>query len=115
VARLKVSYWSSSDCKYLVADDVGAAEGRWLNEAVVLVLCVPAGSVGVVVHPLWGGTGNGLAVGGDALDVAVSRDGGHDSESCEDGSGAGGIHLDRHEGDGYWCKVEMCFEDSRIV
>jgi hypothetical protein len=48
-----------------VADDVGAAERRGLDEAVVLVHGVPAGGLVVVVLPLGGGTGNGLAVGGD--------------------------------------------------
>lgn len=81
---------------YLVADDVAVAVGVRSNEAVVLVLRVPARGVGLVVDPVGGGAVNGLAVGGDALNVAVGRDGGNSSKSCEDGSSAGGIHLDRH-------------------
>jgi hypothetical protein len=79
-----------------VADDVGAAERRWLDEAVVLVHGVPAGGLVVVVLPLGGGTGNGLAVGGDFANMTMGVDGGHGSESREDGSSAGGVHLDRH-------------------
>lgn len=81
---------------YLVADDVAVAVGVRSNEAVVLVLRVPARGVGLVVDPVGGGAVNGLAVGGDALNVAVGRDGGNSSKSCEDGSSAGGVHLDRH-------------------
>jgi hypothetical protein len=79
-----------------VADDVGAAERRGLDETVVLVGGVPTGSAGVVVLPLRSGTGDGLAVGGDLADVAVSVDGGHNSKSREDGSSAGSVHLDGH-------------------
>lgn len=84
------------DEAYLVADDVCVAEGRRLNEAVVLVHCVPARGVLLVVNPLRGGSLDGLAVSGDALNVTVGGNGGHDSESCEDRSSAGGSHLDRH-------------------
>ena len=68
---------------------------------IVLVLGVPAGGIGLVVDPLGGGACNGLTVGGDALDVTVSRNSGDNSKSCEDGSSAGGVHLDRHV-DGWW-------------
>jgi hypothetical protein len=84
-----------------VADDVGAAERRGLNETVVLVGGVPTGGAGVVVLPLRSGAGDGLAVGSDLADVAVGVDGGHNSKSCEDGSSAGGVHLDRH-GESCW-------------
>ena len=63
---------------------------------IVLVLGVPAGSVGLVVDPLGGGVVNGLAVGSDTLDVTVSRDGRNDSNGREDSSSAGGVHLERH-------------------
>jgi hypothetical protein len=63
---------------------------------VVLVLRVPTGSVGLVVDPLGGGAVNGLAVGSNALHVTVSRDSRDNSNSCEDGSSAGGVHLERH-------------------
>jgi hypothetical protein len=79
-----------------VADDVGAAERRGFNEAVVLVGSVPTGGAGVVVLPLRSGTGDGLAVSGDLADVSVGVDSGHNSKSREDGSSAGGVHLDRH-------------------
>ena len=89
-------------CKYLVADDVGVAERRRLNETVVLIGRVPAGSVVVVVLPLGSGARNGLAVSGDLGDVTVSRDGGHGSDSRKDGSSAGSVHLDRHFESGWW-------------
>ena len=66
---------------------------------VVLVLRVPAGGrgrVGLVVEPVGAGTVNGLAVGSDALDVTVSRNSREDGKSCENGSSADGVHLDRH-------------------
>ena len=63
---------------------------------VVLVLRVPAGSVGLVVDPFGSGALNGLAVGSNALHVTVSRDSRDNSKSCEDSSSAGGVHLDRH-------------------
>lgn len=84
-----------------MADDVAGAVGRGSNETVVLVLGVPARGVGLVVDPVGVGAINGLAVGGDALNEAVSRDRGHDGKSCEDDSSAGGVHLDRHS-DGGW-------------
>lgn len=61
-----------------------------------MILRVPAGGIGLVVDPLGGGACNGLAIGSNALHVAVSRDGRDNSKSCEDSSSAGGIHLDRH-------------------
>lgn len=64
--------------------------------AVVLVLRVPAGSGGLVVDPLGSGVVNGLAVGSNALNVTVSRDGRDNSNGCENGSSAGGVHLERH-------------------
>ena len=63
---------------------------------IILVLGVPAGSLGLVVDPLGGGVVGGLAVGSNALHVTVSRDSRDNSKSCEDGSSAGGVHLERH-------------------
>jgi hypothetical protein len=63
---------------------------------IVLVLRVPAGGFGLVVDPLGGGVVSGLAISSNALHVAVSRDSRDDSKSCEDGSSAGGVHLERH-------------------
>jgi len=97
------------DRMYFVADDVGAAERRGLNETVVLVHCVPTGSLVVVVLPLGGGAGDGLAVGGDLADVTVSVDGGHGSKSRKDGSSAGSVHLDRHI-EGWWVGELVDFE-----
>jgi hypothetical protein len=58
--------------------------------------------VAFVVDPLRSSTSNGLAVGDDFLDVTVSRDGRNDSKSCENGSSAGGVHLDRHIEGRWW-------------
>jgi hypothetical protein len=96
-----------------VADDVGAAERRGLDEAVVLVHGVPTGGLVVVVLPLGSGAGDGLAVGGDFADVAVGIDSGHGGKGREDGSSAGGVHLDGHV-ESFWVGLGL-FGDFVMV
>ena len=95
---------STTNSGTLVAGDIALSVGRWRNEAVVLVVGVPASGVwlGLGVCPGWGGALVVFTVGDDAGDVAVGGDEGDGAESCcESGDVGEGRHF-CWSGSGWW-------------